>query len=147
MYVCLHLWHRAVLYQKQLRPGPELIQVSKTLFFGLNKLRCGSVAAIDKGHVVVYRWLKGLLLINFLVPQNEEFPQITTIIKLDLFQSILYAFVYLFFLALTFSSDLLYTSSKTNCITKMARFLFNVYFPIVHWAVFFIRQKYININC
>lgn len=77
---------------------PRADSSQQNSFLCLNKLRCGSVIAIAKGHVVVYRWLKGLLLINFLVPQNAAFPQITNIIKLDLFQIILCVFAHLSFL-------------------------------------------------
>lgn len=131
-------------------PGPELIQVSKTLFFGLSKLRCGSVIAIAKGHVVVYTWLKGLLLINFLVPQNAAFPQIINIIKLDLFQSILYAFAHLSFLH--WLSPVIYYILLPRLIVLrkwLDFYSMPVYFPIIHWAVFsfFIQHKYININC
>lgn len=86
--------------QKKLGPDPVLIQVRETLCFGLNKLERGPVTAIAKGHVLAYRQLKGLLLINFLVPQSAVFPQITNTIKLDLFQNILYAFAHLSFLHL-----------------------------------------------
>lgn len=139
---------QSFLYQKQLRPGPELIQESKTLFFNLNKLRCGSVIAIAKGHAVVYRWPKGLLLINFLVPQYAAFPQITNIIKLDLFQSMRYALAHLSFLH--WLSPVIYYILLPRLIVLwkwLDFYSMSVYFPVIHWSVFFIQQKYININC
>jgi len=86
--------------RKGLGPDPVLIQVRETLCYGLNKLEHGSVTALAKGHVMAYRQLKGLLLINFFVLQSAVFPQITNTIKLDLFQSVHYAFAHLSFLHL-----------------------------------------------